>query len=107
MDSRLQDRLIKIHERIDILKGLESRFLEISAHEKVMFSKMLLETSGTVEERKARVYADEGWSDFMKGLVVAEVEYLEAKRRYELALKAYDAEHLTFKNELPAIKRQL
>lgn len=108
MDDRLLDRLFKINEQIDRLKGLEKTFLTLAAHEKVLYSKLYLNTIGAnVEIRKALVYSTQDWINFSLGLADAETNYLESKRRYELSLKAYDAEHLSFKSEISAIKRQL
>lgn len=108
MDSRLRKRLEKVETQIDLLRDVERRFLEFSAHEKVLYSKLYLSMKGAnVEERKAKVYSSDDWFNFVNAFSEMEAEYLEAKRRYELKLKAYDAEHLSFKNELPAIKRQV
>lgn len=108
MDKRLHDRLKKIENSIDDLRIKERRFLELSAHEKVLYAMLYLKSSGSnIEERKAKVYASDDWKDFVSGHAEAETEYHESRRRYELRLKAYDAEHLTLKTETPVIKRQL
>lgn len=79
----------------------------LQAHEKVLFAKLYVEqVSGSVEDKKQRVYASEPWINFAKGLAETEANHLEQRRRYELALKAYDAAHLTLKTETPAIRRQ-
>lgn len=109
MDDRLLERLNKINTQIDELKIIEKQFLHLSAHEKILYARLFLRTKGhgNNEDRKSEVMASQDWIDFAEGLVEAEANYQEARRRYELKLKAYDAEHLTFKNENPAIKRQL
>lgn len=106
MDQRLRERLQRIDSHIETLKVLEELFLQLSAHEKVLYSSLYLTKEGSVEQRKAEVYASEQWQEFSKGLVVAEASYLEGKRKYELKLKAFDAEYLTMKTEAPAIRRQ-
>lgn len=107
MDRRLFDRLKKIEEQIDVLRDVEYNYLTLEAHEKVLFAKIYSNISrGSIEDRKQAVYSDQAWINFSRGLAASQSEYLEQKRRYELKIKAYDAEHLTYKNELPAIKRQ-
>jgi hypothetical protein len=108
MDKCLFDRLKKIEDHIGVLKSIESRYLQLLAHEKVLFAKLFTSVGpGSIEDRKQAVYASQAWIDFADGLAECEASHLESKRLYELKLKAYDAEHLTFKVEAPAIKRQL
>ena len=108
MDERLLDRLNKIHEQIDDLKQKEFTYLKLAAHEKILFAKIYLSfENGSVEDRKQKAYMHPDWESFIEGFVHAETDYLEAKRLFELKMKAYDAEHLTLKSEIPTIKRQL
>lgn len=108
MDERLLERLIKINDHIEELKQAEKLYLALSAHEKVLYSKLFLNTrgEGNNEERKAMALVSEDWTNFVMGFVEAEANYLEAKRKYELKIKSFDAQYLTIKNELPALKRQ-
>lgn len=108
MDQRLLERLKKIDEQIMTMRTAEGNFLYLEAHSKVLFSKLFLATPPkSIEERKALVHASQDWFDFIRAHVDAETEFLAQRRKYELKLKAYDAEHLTLKTEAPAIKRQL
>jgi len=108
VDARLSERLEKLADQIDKLKEVESAFLELDAHKKVLFAQLYLKTdsSGKVADRESQVYASPDWINFVTGLVAAESDLNHERRMYELKLKAYDAEHLTFKNELPVIRRQ-
>jgi len=107
MDDRLYKRLEKLEEQIETLRDAEKQFLALDAHKKVLAAQLFLKADGkNVAEREASVYASDDWIVFSKGHVEAESSYNHERRRYELRLKAYDAEHLTLKTEAPAIKRQ-
>lgn len=107
MDQRLADKLNSISEQIDVLRPLESAYLELEAHRKVLFAQLFLKTDGkNITERESQVYASADWMNFIAGLTQAETDLNHARRVYELTLKAYDAEHLTLKTEVPAIRRQ-
>lgn len=107
MDDRLFKRLEKIEESISRLRKVEEQFLYLDAHKKVLFSQLFMKAEGKNNaEKEAFAYASQDWVDFVSGLVKAETNFNHERRMYELRLKAYDAEHLTFKNEAPAIKRQ-
>lgn len=107
MDTRLNERLEKVADQIEILKEAESMFLALEANRKVMFSQIYLKAEGkNVAEKEANTYASDDWISFCSGHVVAESAYNHERRRYELMLKAYDAEHLTLKTETPVIRRQ-
>lgn len=107
MDARLNDRLEKLADQIDLLREVEKAFLELDAHKKVLAAQLFLGAIGkNVAEREAHVYASGDWMNFCAGLVEAESAFNHERRRYELQLKAYDAEHLTLKTEVPVIKRQ-
>lgn len=106
MDDRLKKRLLKIEEQIDILKGAESLFLQLEAHRKVLFSQLFLKAMGkSVAEKEALAYASDEWIDFSKGHAEAESALNHERRWYELRMKAFDSEYITFKLEAPAIKR--
>jgi hypothetical protein len=107
MDSRLDERLTKLADQIDELREVEKRFLALEAHRKPLYSQLFIKAEGkNVAEREALAYDSQEWRDFAAGLVEAESDYNHERRRHELMLKAYDAEHLTLKTEAPIIKRQ-
>jgi hypothetical protein len=106
MDQRLQERLMLWHEHLEVLRKAERVFLELEAHEDVLFSQLFLAFhEGSVEERKARARASQDWQDFTKGMVEAKARYLDEKRKLELKVKAYEAEYLTLKTDAEAMKR--
>jgi len=107
VDQRLNDRLEKLADQIDILRLAEEAFLELDAHKKVLAAQLFLKAEGrSVAEKEAVVYASQDWINFTLGHVQAESAFNHERRRYELQLKAYDAEHLTLKTETPVIRRQ-
>lgn len=107
MDSRLNDRLEKLADQIDKLREVERVFLELDANRKPLYSQLFLHAEGkNIAEREALAYNSRDWRDFTAGLVEAESAFNHERRRYELQLKAYDAEHLTLKTEVPVIRRQ-
>lgn len=107
MDDRLYKRLEKIEESIESLRDVERRYLGLEAHRKVLYSQLFLKSQGkNVAEKEATAYNSKDWRDFIAGLVEAETDFNLERRMYELRLKAYDAEHLTLKTEVPVIKRQ-
>lgn len=108
IDDRLLRRLDIIEKYLATLTDAEETYLELEANRKITWAQLYLKTAGkNVAEREAMVYASDDWRDFMAGHVSAESKFNHAKREYELRLKAYDACHLSVKNELPAIKRQV
>ncbi len=107
MDTRLEERLNSLADQIERLRLVEAKFLLLDAHRKPMYSQLYLKADGkNVAEKEANAYHSKDWRDFVAGLVNAESDYNNERRRYELQLKAYDAEHLTLKTEAPVIKRQ-
>lgn len=107
MDSRLYKRLEKLEAQIERLRIKERAFLQLDAHKKVLAAHLFIGADGkNVAEREANVFASDDWQDFIEGHVEAESAFNHERRRYELQLKAYDAEHLTLKTEVPVIKRQ-
>lgn len=106
MDSRLGQRLLKIEEQIDLLSKAESLFLDLDAHKDVLYSELFRKSQGkSIADREAFVYSTDDWKSFAKGLSQAHAEYNKQKRWYELRLKAYDAEHLSYKIEGSVIPR--
>lgn len=107
MDDRLFKRLEKIEQSIDEMREVEKLFLQLEANKKVLAAQLYLKADGkNVAEKEASVFSSPDWINFVNGLVQAESNFNHARRMYELRLKAYDAEHLTLKTEVPAIKRQ-
>lgn len=107
MDERLFKRLEKIEDSITELREVEKRYLALEATRKPLYSQLFLQAVGkSVADREATAYNSADWRDFAAGLVEAESDLNHARRMYELRLKAYDAEHLTYKNEQPVIRRQ-
>lgn len=98
---------MKVEKQIELLRDAEGVFLSLDAHKKVLAAQLYLSAEGkNVAEKEAVVYASSEWTAFAKAHAEAESNLNHEKRRYELKLKAYDAEHLSFKNEAPAIRRQ-
>ena len=107
MDRRLADRLNEIDSQLEKLRQCEMHFLDLEAHRKVLAAQLFIKADGrSVAEREAQVYSSQEWIDFSGGHAQAETEFNHERRRYELLLKAYDAEHLTLKTETPVIRRQ-
>ncbi len=107
MDDRLLKRLEKIETSIADVRVAEHTYLTFEANRKVLAAQLYLKAPGkNVAEKEAHVFASEDWINFARGHVEAESAFNHARRFYELRLKAYDAEHLTLKTEVPAIRRQ-
>lgn len=105
MDNRLAGRLSKLSKQIEALKQAEEKSLMLDAHEKVLFSSLFLQYTGSVAEREARAYATDEWKNFAKGQALAKVEMNMARRQFELIDKAFQSEYLTYKIEATAIQR--
>lgn len=108
MDKRLYNALDSIRKGIEDLEEAEKNMRVLSSSEKPLFSQLCLRAEGrSVKEREWKAYVTEDWKNHATAFVDAQVEFNKALRKYELKLKAYDAEHLTYKNEGAAIKRQV
>lgn len=106
MDQRLNERLQSWSNRIESLSKAEESFLQLEASEKTLEASLFLKATGrTVEERKSRAYYTKSWDDFKKALATAKTEYNNQKRLLDLAIKAYEAEYLTFKIESEMIHK--
>jgi hypothetical protein len=106
MDARLEERLLLWHQHIEKLRDVERQYLELEAHEDVLFSELyLLVEKGSVAEREARVHANQEWKDFQKGLVAAKSAFNHERRILELKVKAYEAEYLERKLEAEAVQK--
>lgn len=107
MDSRLQKRLERLEAQIERLRDAERIFLQLEAHKKVLAAQLFVKAEGkNVAEREAATFSSDDWITFSNAHYEAETDFNYERRRYELQLKAYDAEHLTLKTETPVIKRQ-
>lgn len=107
MDQRLQKRLDKIETQIDALRAAEAIFLELEANRKVLFAQLYLKAEGkNVAEKEAMAFSSKDWIDFIRAHTEAEVALNYERRWYELRMKAFDSEYLTYKIEDQAIQRQ-
>jgi hypothetical protein len=107
MDSRLQERITNIESQLEALHEAEHKYLLLEANSKFISSQLFLSAEGkSVAEREAIAYSSKKWIEFSLGQVEAEANFHHERRKYDVALKAYDGEHLSFKNEYQAIKRQ-
>lgn len=107
MDKRLYGRLSKIEKQIELLKIAEETYLTLEANKEILRAQLFLRAEGkSIAEKEALVFSSKDWIDFSKGLVKAETERNHEKRRYEMRLKAFDAEYTTYKIEAQGISRQ-
>lgn len=108
MDSRLKEQLAKIDAHIKKLFYVEHEFLELDGNKKAMLASLTMFANGkSFVEREALALASKDWADFIKAHSMKEAEYNRERRRYELLLKAFDAEYSTMKIESQVIRRQL
>ena len=106
MDSRLQERLTKLHEQIELLEKVEHEYLHLEAHQKVLFAQLYAKAEGSnISEKENWVRRNEDYIAFINGLTLAKTEFNKQYRVYELKRKAYDAEHLTYKIENSGAQR--
>lgn len=107
MDSRLEERLRLADEQSNRLFQAETEYNQLDASEKALLAMLTLKQEGKSHaERETKALASQDWSDFNAGYALRKAEYNRERRRYELLIKAYDAEHLSFKIEEGAIRRQ-
>lgn len=108
MDSRLKDQLEKVDEHIKKLFLVEHEFLLLDGNKKSLLASLTINSLGKSHaERENRALACADWKAFTVGFAMKEAEYLREKRRYELLLKAFDAEYSTMKIESQVIRRQI
>lgn len=106
MDTRLKERLNALSDQIDKLRKAELEFLTLDAHKRVLAAQLFLQAEGkNVAEKEANVYSSAQWKDFSSGLVESESKFNHERRRYELQLKAFDAEYITYKIDATAIRK--
>lgn len=107
MDSRLKERLSKIHKQIDALFEMEKLAGELEATEKTLFAQLFLKTDSqsSVEVRKNTVYASKDWRDFTKGLILAQAQRNKERRVLELMERAFQVEYAEFKIEHETLKK--
>lgn len=106
MDSILEKRLSSIAKQIEILEKVEKDFLTLDAHKDVLYSEMFRKSMGkTQADKESAVYDSEVWITFSKCLAEQHASFNKERRNYELKLKAFDAEYLTYKVNNQAIVR--
>ncbi len=106
MDSRLDQRLKKWSDQIEVLAKVEQDFYTLEASESALEGKLFIEAEGrNIEEKKARAHTSEAWGTFTAGFVEAKVKYNRERRVLELRQKAYEAEYRTFCIENDIIQR--
>lgn len=108
MDSRLKARLIKISAQIEMLYKVESAFLTIDGAKDHQLAVLMASAPPSASSEAARASwakATPEWITFRKTLAQSEAAFHREKHRLELCLKAYDAEHLSFKIEESSIRR--
>jgi len=107
MDSRLQEKIALLEERSEELRRHEEVYFDLAGSEKSFEESLFLKARApTVAERKAIGKTTGEYKVFMTGLAKAKSAYNHAKRRYEIGIKMYDGEHITFKVQENIIRRQ-
>ena len=108
MNIDLQKRLEAIYAIISDLKKSEEEYFLLEAHKDVLFSGLFKKSaSGSVADKEAQVYDSEDWHVFSQSLAKAHAAYNEMRRKYELRMKAFDAEYLSVKIDGQIIPRGL
>lgn len=106
MHIDLQKRLESIHALIAELKTAEEVYFFQEAHKDVLYSSLFKASiGGSIAEREAGVYVSDSWKNFSKSLASAHATYNEMRRKYELRMKAFDAEYLSVKIDGQIIPR--
>lgn len=106
MDSRLEERLIKWHDQLKLLKQVEEKYFLLEASEDSFFSEIYLKAEGkTVSEKEAVTHNNPKWIEFKKGLAAAQSQYNHEKRLLELKIKSYESEYLDLKLSGEYIRR--
>ena len=106
MDCKLEERLRRWHEQIEKIEPIEKRYLELSANQKPLLSRLFLTGNGTQKEREATAYINPEWKIFSDGLVEAEISFNKEIRLLELKKKSFEAEYLTYKIENEATRQR-
>lgn len=105
MDQKLKERLKSWASHLESLKDIEYTYLSLKASAESFYSKIYLNQTGTQKDKEAKSDVDPEWINVSNGLVAAESAYLDARRRLELKIKAYEAEYQTYKHEMEFIKK--
>lgn len=113
MDNALKEQLENIENQIKSLNRSEQNFLIADAHKDVLFAEMYRKTERmdlgsskrTQADRESEVYSSKDWIDFSNGLATAHASFNNERRMYELSLKSFDAEYLSYKINNQAIIR--
>jgi len=107
MDSRLQERIRALEERAEELRRIEEVYLGLAGSEKSYEDELFLKARApTIAEKRALSRANDEYKIFMTGLAKAKSAFNHAKRLYEIAIKAYDACHITYKVQESVIRRE-
>lgn len=105
MDQKLKERLKSWANHLESLKEIELTYLSLKASSESYYSKIYLNQSGTQKDKEAKTLIDPDWVMVSEGLVASESAYLDARRRLDLKIKAYEAEYMTYKHEMEFIKK--
>lgn len=106
MDSRLDARLQKWNDQLDVLSKIETEYFELEGEEKALEGTLYLRVKeGTVSEREARAYSSDDWKIFKRDLARKKAEYNKERRILELRIKAFESEYLTYKLESDIIRK--
>lgn len=108
MDSRLKAQLDKIDKQITKLFHVERSWFEWEKGEDPFLEGLAIKSPGKSKAEKTMyATASDEYKHYLTVLVDRHAEWNREKRRYELLLKAFDAEYSTFKVESQVIRRQL
>lgn len=106
MDDLLKKALRRLDDVSEELRKSEHLYLELEANRKPMLAKLTVESPGKSHaERETLAYQKKEWTDFAKGLALAESDFNYAKRKYSILENAFFAELAGFKREIGIIKK--
>lgn len=109
MDQRLQRRTNAIDQQIDALYEIAQKYYTLDAAKDHKLAVLETNLPGEMSEAKRTrlAKADPAWLNFKDALASAAASHERQKHKLELRHKEYDGEHVTFKAEGAAIKRQV
>lgn len=108
MDSRLDERLRKWDEQIEVVSKIEEKFFVMEGTEKSLEGQLYLSAPmqyKTIDDKRSWAYHNDDWRDFKKTLAEMRAQYNKERRILDLRIKAYEAEYLTFKVEAEIIHK--
>lgn len=107
MDERLRNRLVKIEKQIQAVYEAEEAYLSLDSAKEHMKASLMMRAEGTSQAAKEMIaVATTEWSQFTKGLALAESRFHREKHMLELKHHAFNAEYLSMKLENAAIIKQ-